>query len=66
METRKYPIPDGIKELATDALVELAEIYEFKAAGLGLLNCRDGDRRGAELLERADQLRTASDYFLNL
>ena len=66
METRKYPIPDGIKELTTDALTELADLYEFKAAGLGLLNCQEGDRRGAVLLERADKLRKAADYFLNL
>ena len=63
METRKYPLTDEIKELTTDAL---AELYEFKAAGLGLLNCPEGDQRGAELLRKADALRKASDYFLGL
>lgn len=66
METRKYPIPDEIKELTTDALAELADLYELKAAGLGFLNCQEGGRRGVELLERANQFRKASDYFLSL
>lgn len=66
METRKYPIPDGIKELTTDALDELARRLVSEAANLMQTGTPVGKLLAVELTERAAKLREASDYFLNL
>lgn len=66
METRKYPIPDGIKELTTDALDELARRLVSEAANLMQIDTPVGKLLAVELTERAAKLREASDYFLNL
>lgn len=66
METRKYPIPDGIKELATEALAELALRYEIEASVYQQMNTHEGRLLADERLEKASELRQAFDYYLSL
>ncbi|MDE7053207.1 MAG: hypothetical protein K2O84_00130 [Oscillospiraceae bacterium] len=66
METRKYPIPDGIKELTADALDELARRLVDDAAAMIKVGTPVGKLLAVELTERAAKLREASDYFLSL
>ena len=66
METRNYPINDDIKELTTDALAELALRYEIEASVYQQMNTHEGRLLADERLEKAGELRKASDYFLNL
>lgn len=66
METRKYPLTDELKELTSDALDELARRLIDEAAAVIKAETPTGKLLAAELLERADQLRKASDYFLYL
>lgn len=66
METRKYPIPDGIKELTADALDELARRLVDDAAAMTKVGTPVGKLLAVELTERAAKLREASDYFLSL
>lgn len=66
METRKYPLTDEIKELTTDALIELSQRLMDEAASIMKAETPTGKLLAAELLERAAELRKASDYFLSL
>lgn len=66
METRKYPIPDGIKELTADALDELARRLVDDAAAMIKVGTPVGKLLAVELTERAAKLRESSDYFLSL
>ena len=66
METRKYPLTDEMKELTSDALSELALRLESETDTFVRLNTRDSILRASELVERAAELRQASDYFLML
>lgn len=66
METRKYPLTDGIKELTTDALAELALRLEIEAAVYQQMNTHEGRLLADDRVEQAAKLREASDYFLSL
>lgn len=66
METRKYPIPDGIKELTADALDELSRRLISDAAAMMQMGTPVGKLLAVELTERAEKLREASDYYLSL
>lgn len=66
METRKYPIPDGIKELTADALDELSRRLISDAVAMMQMDTPVGKLLAVELTERAAALRQASEYFLNL
>lgn len=66
METRKYPLPDDIKELTQAALEELALRVEIEADSFVRLNTHESVLRAEELMEYAAALRRASDYYLNL
>lgn len=66
METRKYPLTDEIKELTSDALDELARRLIDEASAVIKAETPTGKLLAAELLERAMELRKASDYYLRL
>ena len=71
METRLYPLTDELKELTSDALDELARRLIDEAAAVikaetPTAKLLAAELLAAELLERAAQLREASDYYLHL
>lgn len=62
----KYTLPDDLKEFTQNALDEYAQRLEYDAAAFAAVHMQEGALRSAELLRQAEQLRKASEYFLNL
>ncbi len=62
----KYPLPDDLKELVTDALAELALRYEIEASVYQQMNTHEGRMLADDRVVQAESLRKASEYFLSL
>lgn len=62
----KYPLPDDLKELVTDALAELALRYEIEASVYQQMNTHEGRMLADDRVAQAESLRKASEYFLSL
>ena len=66
MPDNKYPLPDDLKELVTDALAELALRYEIEASVYQQMNTHEGRMLADDRVVQAESLRKASEYFLSL
>lgn len=64
--TPRYDIPDDVIDTTVKALDKLAILLEAEAAALASVHTREGALRAAELLEEAEDIRKASDFFARL
>jgi len=66
MRHPSYRIPQIFLTLAIEGLQELALRLEIEASALAMVNSREGTLRASELLEQAEAVRQAANFYLNL
>ena len=65
-QDKRYDIPDDTLALTVKSLDKLAVLLEAEAAAFAVVHTHEGALRAAELLEEAEDVRKASDFFLKL